>query len=385
MKPFNYKISLQELKRLKPGSIRAKWAFRKSVRVAFYRHLIAQTSNDVQVVEALKNYRPRLERKKLRDTTRVIDAIITSMQNGFTLDAALRPWVPNTEYGVLVSGVAANALAESLTQLLITDARARAIVTQIRTSFSVPAGNLAVAFAFMYFIGKSILPMFENLVPYARADSLVRGLYNLGYYAIGWGLPATILGIVVFIGLIIWSLTHWTGVSRLWAEKIFPWSYYRDMQGFLWLTSYASLLASGTKELSALGTQLTAASPWLSERLRAIRSRMQGGLLLPAALKNATPSDESGFLKIKTYKTFDFPNLDMIDDIESLHGFANFPERIQKNADQWAVELASRTAAMTKFMGFLANLLTYGLIIYIIYASNDLQLALSSMTNGMPH
>ena len=385
MKAFKNTLFERVPGRLRPGSIRAKLAFKKSIRIAFYRHLIAQTSNDVQILEALKTYRPRLERKKLRDTVRVIDAVITSMQNGFTLDAALRPWVPDTEYGVLVSGVAANALAEALTQLLATEARAKAIVTQIRVSFSIPIGNLAIAFAFMYFIGKSILPMFETLVPRSRADSLVKGLYDLGTYAIGWGLPATVLGIVAIIALIVWSLPRWTGPSRLVAEKVFPWSYYRDMQGFLWLTNYASLLASGTKELSALGTQLTAASPWLAERLRAIRSKMQGGLLLPAALKSAAPEDDTGLFKLKMRQTFEFPNLDMIDDIESLHGFANFPDRIQKSADQWAVEIAEKTAVMTKVMGFFANLLTYGLIIYIIYASNDLQLALSSMTNGMPH
>lgn len=382
MKLFKPLNTPRFLPSLKAGSLRAKIAFRKSIRVPFYRHLIAQTSNDVQIKEAITSYRPRLERKKLKDTVRILDMVITSMENGLTLDAALKPWVPITEYGVLVSGVAANALAESLSQMLATQERARAIVTQIRVSFSIPAGNLAVAFAFMYFIGRSILPMFESLVPPSKADSTVRGLYDLGAFAIGWGLPATVVAIIASVALVIWSFPRWTGTSRVLAEKVFPWSYYRDMQGFLWLTNYASLLSSGTKELSAIGTQLTAATPWLSERLRAIRSKMQDGLLLPSALKSASPADTEGWLKLNSHQTFEFPSMDMIDDIESLHGFENFPQRIQKAADQWSVQIAERTALMTKIMGLFANLLTYGLIIYIIYASNDLQLALSAMANG---
>jgi len=370
--------------RLSPGSFRARWAFRGSVRSRFYRHLIAQTSNDVQIVDCLKSYHSRLERSGLRDATSVLGATITAMQNGFTLDEALKPWIPYNEYGVLVSGVAANALAASLTRLLTTQERTRALIGQIRSAFSLPAGNLSVAFAFMYFIGKSILPVVQSLVSKDRADSLVRGLYTLGAFATGWGLPTALVLSAAFITLIIWSLPRWTGLLRVRFEKVFPWSFYRDTQGFLWLMGYSSLLAAGTKELTALGTQLTAATPWLAERLRAIRSLMQGGLLLPVALKVAAPAGK-GETPASSGLTFDFPSRDMVDDIESLHGFADFPERIERVAEQWSDEMIARTHLITKILGLAANLVTYSLIIYIIYACNDLQASLSSTTGGLPH
>lgn len=371
--------------RLSPGSVRARWAFRGSARARFYKHLIAQTSNEVQIVDCLKSYHARLERNRLRDEASILAATITAMQNGFTLDAALKPWIPDNEYGVLVSGVAANALAASLTRLLTTQERTRALVGQIRSAFALPLGNLLVAFAFMFFVGKSILPVVQALVPRERADSAVRGLYTLGDFATGWGLPVALVGLSAFIALIIWSLPRWTGVLRVKAEKVFPWNFYRDTQGFLWLMGYASLLAAGTKEITALGTQLTAATPWLSERLRAVRALMQGGFLLPAALKAAGPeaaTERSSWLTADV--TFDFPGRDMVDDIESLHGFADFPDRIERVADQWSNEMLARTTLITKGMGMAANLLTYGLIIYIIYACNDLQAGLASTTGAMP-
>ena len=372
--------------RLSPGSLRARWAFRGSARARFYKHLIAQTSNDVQIVDCLKVYHARLERNGLRDETGILAATITAMQNGFTLDAALKPWIPYHEYGVLVSGVAANALAAALTRLLTTQERTRALVGQIRSAFSLPLGNLFVAFAFMYFVGKSILPVVRSLVPEDRADASVRGLYTLGVFATGWGLPVALLSLTAVIALVVWSLPRWTGLLRVKAEKVFPWNFYRDTQGFLWLMGYASLLAAGTKELTALGTQLTAATPWLAERLRAIRSLMQGGLLLPAALKAAAPeasTDNPSWLAGGV--TFNFPGRDMVDDIESLHGFADFPDRIERVAEQWSAEMLARTTLVTKVLGMVANLVTYGLIIYIIYACNDLQAGLASTTGGMPH
>ncbi|MDR5726928.1 MAG: hypothetical protein RB191_05615, partial [Terriglobia bacterium] len=240
---------------------------------------------------------------------------------------------------------------------------------------------------FMYFMGEGVLPVFEGLVPKARADSLVRSLYDMGAFATGWGLPAFLLVLALMITLVIWSLPRWTGSLRILAEKIFPWSFYRDMQGYLWLMGYSSLLGAGTPEIGALGTQLTAATPWLAEKLRAISYHMKGGLKLPAALRQATPGDteEGSAPRASSAIHFHFPSLEIIEDIESLHGFADFPDRIERVADQWSEDIMERTQLVAKVLGLIGSLLTYAVIIFIILGCNDLQASLSATASVVSH
>jgi len=67
---------------------------------------------------------------------------------------------------------------------------------------------------------------------------------------------------------------------------------------------------------------------------------------------------------------FGFPNPDIIDDIDSMAGFSDFPERISKVASIWAEDLEESTRARAARFGFWAEMVMYGLMALLMLAVN---------------
>jgi hypothetical protein len=179
-----------------------------------------------------------------------------------------------------------------------------------------------------------------------------------------------VFGIIV-VNLIVYSLPRWRGRYRVKAEQYFPYSFYRDIQGYAWLMGFTALLRAGMADVQILKQQADLANPWLSERLRAIWWRMDNGDSLPASLlakgKGGMPP-------------FGFPNPNVVDDICSLAGFADFPERITKVASVWANELEKSMNQKAKKFGVWAEALMYGVITLLLAVVNEMTTQMSSIT-----
>jgi hypothetical protein len=147
------------------------------------------------------------------------------------------------------------------------------------------------------------------------------------------------------------------------AESMFPYSFYRDIQGYTWLMSFSALLRAGMADVEILKRQATQSTPWLKERLKALWWRMDNGASMPAALmakgKNGMPA-------------FGFPNPDIVDDIASMAGFSDFAERIAVLAVQWADELESSTLAKAKSFGFAMEIVMYAVMGLLMIAINSM-------------
>lgn len=346
-------------------------AFAWPVREALYRHLSAQVSNGVTVELALDTFRARLQRNKRVSCDKIVADITRRMRDGSTCSAALAVWVPQDEVSVISSGELSGNLPRSLDLVIEAKRRIKRVNSALKTAMVAPTVYIAAVYGMLWAIGKYVTPGLEQALPKSKAQGLVSALYTASDFANSWWAIVPPVMFVVAVIIVIRSLPEWTGKGRIAAENVFPYSFYRDIQGYSWLMSFSALLRAGMPDVEILKRQTANSTPWLKERLHALWWRMDNGSSLPAALlakgKNGMPA-------------FGFPNPDIVDDITSLAGFSDFSERIAVLAVQWANDLEGATLARAKSFGFVMEIFMYAIMGLLMVAINSMSTQIGSIS-----
>lgn len=340
-----------------------RFAFNWKVRESLYRHLSAQVGNGITIEAGLETFRSRLQRRKKLSSDKIIANVGRKMRDGSTLANALSQWAPQDEVNVISSGELSGNLPRSLDLVIEAKRRIARVNSALKSSMVSPAIYLAAVYGMLWAIGRFVTPSLEQALPKEKAKGIVYGLYAAGDFANSWLALTPPILVAVLIFIIIKSLPIWTGKKRIAAESFFPYSFYRDINGYTWLMTFSALLRAGMADVEILKRQVNQASPWLKERLSSLWARMENGKSLPAALlakgKNSMPA-------------FGFPNPDIVDDISSLAGFPDFPEKIATLATQWSEELESLTLARAKAFGFCMEIVMYMIMGVLMVAINSM-------------
>lgn len=347
-----------------------RMAFSWKIRESLYRHISSQVSNGVPVESALESFRERLIRNKKMSSDKIIVDIGRRMRDGATLAGAIGKWAPADEVNIVSSGELSGNLAKALDLIIEAKNRIARVNKALKSAMISPGIYLAAVYGMLWAIGHYVTPGLELALPKARATGMVYALYVGGdFLNTLWAiLPPIIFIIIVFI--VVKSLPKWTGPKRISAENYFPYSFYRDINGYTWLMGFTALLRAGMADVEIVKRQIEGTSPWLRERLYAIWWRMENGKSLPAALlekgKKSSPS-------------FGFPNPDIVDDISSLAGFPDFPEKIAMLATQWSESLESATLAKAKALGATMEMIMLAVIGVLMVAINSMSTQLGSI------
>ncbi|MHB1267685.1 MAG: hypothetical protein ACYCY2_08780, partial [Acidithiobacillus ferriphilus] len=88
-------------------------AFGWKTRSALYRHLSTQFANDIAAIPALEMFQARLQRRRKKDSAKVIGDMVRRMKNGKTLSEAMGAWIPQDETMIITSGELSGAPAQS--------------------------------------------------------------------------------------------------------------------------------------------------------------------------------------------------------------------------------------------------------------------------------
>lgn len=346
-----------------PGTLQASIAFGWKTREAFYSQIIAQHANGVSLQMCLELFERRATRNRAMYLAGIARAMRSAMNNGYDFAEAVAPWVPREETSQIAAGVLGNNLTSALETLIESREMIKGITAHIRAALITPAVNLLIGVLFFVFMAVSIVPQFQGIVPRSAASGSVAALYALSAFAVSfwfWGF----ITLVVLAGAGVWfALPRWTGPSRVIADRYFPFNLYREFQGYLWLSSYVSIVGAGVREVRALDIQAERSSPWMAERLHLIGSDMASGSSLPEAL----------FRKRYAGSGFDFPSPEIVETIEAIHGFEDFPVRMSGVLKRWIHEFASRVRSVGTIVGVVGSVMTYGVIMFITIASVNLQ------------
>jgi type II secretory pathway component PulF len=356
-----------------PGSVAARWAFRWAVRRQFYGQIIAQNANGVPLRRCLELYEKRAARGKAWAITAIARSMRTAMDSGYDFAEAVAPWVPLDEIAMVSAGVIGQNIPQALERLIETKTIVQEISSHVRNALITPVMNLVVGLGFVMFMAIVVVPQFQGIVPRSAASGSVAALYDLGDFVTGWGFAVLLLALLGAGGALVYTLPRWTGPARLMFDNYFPWSLYREFQGYLWMTGFVSIIGAGMREIKALEIQARRAPPWLTERLNMMSRDMASGSSLPQAMLAPRYAG----------KGFGFPSEEIVDTIEAIHGFEDFPGRMSGVLRQWILHLTARVKAAGTAVGVVGSVLTYGVIIFITVASVNLQTQLQQRTGNM--
>lgn len=345
-------------------------AFAWPIREALYRHLSAQVGNGITVEVALDTFRARLQRRKKPSSDKIVRDVARRMRDGSTLAAALAAWIPQDESSVISSGELSGNLPRSLDLVIEAKRRIARVNNALKTAVVTPIIYIIAVSGMLWAIGVYVTPGLEQALPKSQAHGLVYGLYAASDFFNSWWSLLPPVFVALGIVWIIRSMPKWTGKGRIMAEGVFPYSFYRDIQGYTWLMSFSALLRAGMADTEILKRQMAQSTPWLKERLHALHWRMDNGSSLPAAL---LMKGKSGM------PPFGFPNPDIVDDIASMSGFSDFAERIALLAVQWADDLETSTLARAKSFGFAMEIAMYAVMGLLMIAINSMSTQMGSV------
>jgi hypothetical protein len=344
-------------------------AFGWKIRSALYRHLSTQFANDIAAIPALEMFQARLQRRRKKDSAKVIGDMVRRMKNGKTLSEAMGAWIPQDETMIITSGELSGAPAQSFDLILEAKERVAKVKRALTSNLVRPAVYLVALIGMLWGLGAFVIPGLQQALPASHAHGLIGALYVASCFATNWWAILPVVAVLILVVLVIWSLPRWTGGWRVRAEHYFPWSFYRDIQGYTWLLGFSALLQAGMSDVEILKRQAKQASPWLKERLVSVRRQMENGASLPEALYGVKFGGQPA----------GFPNPDMIDDIASMSGFKDFAVRISRIAVQWADELEWQTTVKAQTFGFLVEMAMYGAMGFLMVAINSLSTQMGSV------
>ncbi|GBQ81505.1 type II secretion system F family protein [Asaia bogorensis] len=356
-----------------PPRIPDSWHMRWSRRDTIYAMIAARLHGTRSAADILDMQIEEWERLRQRGTARVGRMIADDMRrHGRTFSQAMAPYAPANEIMTIASGEQSSRLGLALDLVRDVASRIDRMLSLVRAALMQPAGNLVLAYLFLYYLGASIVPKIEHSLP---AGTEISGLtaftfHSAAFAASGWGLSLPLVA-ALLVFAVVRSLPRYTGQFRLWLETMPPWSIYRDLTGYAWLISFMALVDANMSETEALRRQIDHATPWLRSRLEALLPLMTGktdkGSLLPEALV------QTGY---------NFPSPALISEIRAVWNTPDGSKRLREGLDAWAIRMEKHIEVQAKLLGFLAQASVEGIILLFVVGSTNLGSQISAGVTG---
>lgn len=333
--------------------------FNWTARSSLYQMLAVRLKIHIPETSILRMYAKQSIRKKQTVIPRIIDDIIYHLDHGEKLVDAFRPYVPDDEYILMFAGAKAGSLPHALQLLCEAKGRSSAMIRASLKAITQPTLYLGIIYVFLRILGTEILPDLVSgpMAPKHPSASL-QILVFASNLATGWYAPITIGIVLLIFTSVCLSLRFTTGQTRVFLERFPPWSVYRDVQGYIWITAFLSLILANVPDKEALRIQATGASPWLKERLDAIHTNLtMNGLTFPDALLTTG---------------FEFPSPRIIDDVEANWVSQEGYRRLHETASAWADATEQRTLSFAAKTENILILLMITLVVVLGAACSNL-------------
>lgn len=329
-----------------------------SIRKKFYQQASTRIENGLGLMKVLSDFKHALEQDGKKKVARRFNHIYGQVENGETLTVSMWADLTDLERSVLDVGEKVGQLPQSMKMILDVREIVSRIVSQYYSSFFAPTVYLLAVYATLYVIGVNIVPQLAEALPVSRWTGWAAVMYDMGEFSTTWRGPVITLVGIAYAAWAVWALPRWKGPGRTFCDRyIFPFTTYRDVTGFAWLLSYGALLKSGVPDLTALQNQISAASPWLASRLRAIEAGLTNGFDLAASMRLAGHG---------------FPSVELINELGAYVGFPNFPDMIEIVARQHAAKLERTLVSRGVIIGLLFSGVMFTAMLVLQLGANSI-------------
>lgn len=346
----------------------AKLQFSTKKRIGVYRKLSSMLNNNVTLNEAfglLYKQASQNGKKPNEGIAVIFREVIAKIDNGEKVGSALSEWVSDGESMMIMAGEDAGDLHKMLLQISDNLEKKGAMLGALMgLLYPVILGMMVCAILTMF--GIVIVPQFAQIVPPENWTGAGYSLYIMSQVVINYGIFIAI-SVVAFIIAIIAFLPIWIGPTRVFFDKIPPWSIYRMIKGGDFLVSLNTLMSAGARLEDTLKKLKFNASPWLRERIDSIFYNVSNGLKLGSAM------EKSGH---------QFPSQDIIDDLVIYEKLSDMNKSIGIIAKEWIEEGVVSVKKQVAIISFIIMLMMGGVAVWLLAGMFSLQQMIGNQTSS---
>ncbi len=239
------------------------------------------------------------------------------------------------------------------------------ILTGVREALGYPLVLMCMLLLLLFVVSHHVVPQLTLISDPKAWSGGARALYLVSSFVNSVPGVICLLVPIILLALAVATLGKWTGSLRVRCDRIPPWSFYRLVNGCVWLFTLATLLQANVQIAHALDAMLEmpGTSPWLKERIRGVKVRLQLGKNFGQAL------DEAGH---------DFPDREIIDDLLVYSKLPGFERRLHLIAEEWLQSGLERAKAQAKIINTIC-------ICFIIAMLSGVGMAVSSLQQFLGH
>lgn len=347
----------------------AKKRFGRVERQKFYKKTATLLAHNLKLRDVLARFSERETARKNVLAVVYNDIYARYAVGSLPFDQACLPWIPKEEVMLIGAGLKSGLLPDVLMDCV------RLLEAQGKIGRSLVDGVSYPIFIFCFMLGALLfiaLTVMPTLTTISNPKTWTGSAWSL--YRVSTIL-ASPMGIVVFalmLGCVVGifaTMPYWTGKYRLWVEKVPPWSMYRLMVGTTWLFTLATLLRGGIQMENVFASMLRGQNltPWLAERVRAIRVKYR---------------NESNLGKILVSIGMHFPDDEIARDLADYMSVSDFHANLYDIANEWLEESVLAMKRAASVLNIMAMSGLGGMVMWVLTAIYSIMFQLSSGIGG---
>lgn len=336
----------------KIGEKFVKIQFNGKMRLSIYRKLTKFLANGVPLPQALDimwGFASEDGKNPKKTQAVVLDAWRKNVRNGLSFARAIDGWVPEKDRTVIDAGESAGSLDMAIENAVFIHEGGKKIRAAIISGLAYPFFLVAIALGFMAMFGTQVVPAFEQILPRESWTGAGASMALLSDFVNNY-LVLSIGGFAVIITLIVFSLPRWTGRTRVFIDKIPPYSIYRLSSGAGFLLSISSMVKAGIPIPAAMRILQKGSSPWFREKISVTLGYINNGQNLGEALHRTK---------------FDYPDKETVNDLRAYASLDGFDETLEKLGIEWMEESVDKIKAQAGVMKNLSFIILGGVFMWI--------------------
>jgi len=287
----------------------------------------------------------RLRDRSLASNDKVLGEVLTvthkRLESGMIISDALAGFIPAGERVMIRSSVDAGHPQEGFQNCVRFIIASKKMKSEVFDAVSYPVFLIIVSIGTLYALCMNVIPNLQGMM--GKGPTVQSGLFQLADFVnSGFGfVPLAVIAVLV-VGLV-YSLSRWSGYSRVYVDNIPPYSIYRLYHGASWLLSLSSMLSSGMTIMQAMSNMEEDLSDGRNEWLQ---------VRIAATMTGLREENIGIALQKAGYK---FPDSEVIDDLILLSALPGFHKELLRMGEAWleeAIERIKITAGFFKVFAF---------------------------------
>lgn len=325
-------------------------------RVGTYEALIDKLANKeagpVETLPAIFSAWAKRDRERKEPRYLVYEYVQRKLANGETLANALRPFIGDDEFLVLMSGEVRGDLPQALALVIRNLDATSKMRESVAGAMAEPVLGLLSMLLLAVGVGLYMWPDFLRSIPWRFWPGWTHACIVVQMWLGKHWIWLTLLLLLAFWYM--WSLRRWTGRWRMLFDRMPPWSIYRGQQASSLLGVLSALIASGRTVRESLVLIQGMSSPYMRWRIRQMISRYD------AAGADGMAAVRTGF--------FSLAIMDRLEDAATNRSFDQTLRHVGDNALRLIVKVVKRQAdvANIAFLLFVGALFVYTAAVLVL-------------------